>query len=273
MKTNARWILPLVSIATLAALASPAVVNNMIRLHAQTDASFPATTPDTTGGILFGLTSGVPKWSPGDGGSWQTFGGGNTGWTSDGTTTTTTQNVTATTGTIILNGAATFFDSSSNGWRPYTTGAGGDFILYTPSGAGAFALQVVYGYRVNAAYGYITAGGFESTVGSGSSAITIATNGARIDYGAGASDYASSDGTTVTFAGPLATAGALSSASSATKGQLTLNGGGTATQTVLSGAICTCSNTATLNAVRCNVSGVTLTATGTAADVINYTCL
>lgn len=46
--------------------------------------------------------------------------------------------------------------------------------------------------------------GFVSTVASGSNAFGVSTNGARIDYGAGANDYASSDGTTVAFAGPIA---------------------------------------------------------------------
>ena len=47
------------------------------------------------------------------------------------------------------------------------------------------------------------------TVASGSNAFAVGTNGARVDFGTGASDYASSDGTTVTFAGALTTSGAL----------------------------------------------------------------
>lgn len=47
---------------------------------------------------------------------------------------------------------------------------------------------------------------------SGSDAVAIQTNGARVHFGGGAADYASSDGTTVTFAGPLASAGLISSA-------------------------------------------------------------
>lgn len=197
------------SLAGTAALGAPGVLNNMLRLHVIADASLPSTGSETKGGMMFGLTTGKPLWSPGDGGSWQRFG---EGWSSDGTTTTTTQNINATTGTTILNGAATFFDSSSNGWRPYTTGAGGDFILYTPSGAGAFALQATYAFRANAPYGFITAGGFESTVGSGSTAFQISTNGAKADFGAGANDHATSDGTTVTFAGPLGSAGNINTA-------------------------------------------------------------
>lgn len=53
---------------------------------------------------------------------------------------------------------------------------------------------------------YLDVGGYTSTIGSGSNAFAVGTNGARIDHGAGASDYSSSDGTTVTYAGPLASA-------------------------------------------------------------------
>lgn len=44
---------------------------------------------------------------------------------------------------------------------------------------------------------------FQSEISSGNNGFHCATNGCRFDFGAGASDYASSDGTTVTFAGPL----------------------------------------------------------------------
>lgn len=46
-------------------------------------------------------------------------------------------------------------------------------------------------------------GAWTSTTGSGANAFAVATNGARVDFGSGAADYASSDGTTVNFAGPL----------------------------------------------------------------------
>lgn len=60
------------------AFSAPTVLNNIFRMHAQTEASFPAATPSTLGGLLFGTTAGVPYWSPGDGGAWQTFGGSST---------------------------------------------------------------------------------------------------------------------------------------------------------------------------------------------------
>lgn len=66
---------------------------------------------------------------------------------------------------------------------------------------------------------------FTSSAGSGSNGLACSTNGARVDFGAGASDYASSNGTTVTFAGPLATSGAFTwgTSSDATGGSVSSN--------------------------------------------------
>lgn len=47
-------------------------------------------------------------------------------------------------------------------------------------------------------------GAVESFAGSGSDAFKVSTNGARYHIGAGTNDYCSSDGTTVTFAGAVA---------------------------------------------------------------------
>ncbi len=44
---------------------------------------------------------------------------------------------------------------------------------------------------------------FTGEAGSGADAFNASTNGARWHFGTGANDYASSDGTTVTFASPL----------------------------------------------------------------------
>lgn len=106
---------------------------------------------------------------------------------------------------------------------------------------------------------------FISSAGSGVNAFGVATNGARFDIGAGASDYLSSDGTTVTFAGPI------KSAATQTRGTITLTLG-TGTATVISGAVCVCSST-TVNIAYCSVSGTTLTATGTGTDAVSYICL
>ena len=58
---------------------------------------------------------------------------------------------------------------------------------------------------------------FTATAASGNNGLACQQNGCRVDFGAGASDYASSDGTTVTFAGPVgATSLTTSAASGAT---------------------------------------------------------
>lgn len=62
----------------------------------------------------------------------------------------------------------------------------------------------------------ISALSYTATQISGSDAFAVSNNGARVHFGAGASDYASSNGTTVTFAGPVAVTGAFSGATSIT---------------------------------------------------------
>lgn len=57
---------------------------------------------------------------------------------------------------------------------------------------------------------------FISTQATGLDAFKVTTNGARFHFGAGATDYASSDGTIVTFAGALTTAGAFNAGTSVT---------------------------------------------------------
>lgn len=60
-----------------------------------------------------------------------------------------------------------------------------------------------------------TADQFIAAAGSGTNGLACATNGCRIDFGAGANDYANSDGTTVTYAGPLNSAGEIKSTGAA----------------------------------------------------------
>lgn len=49
--------------------------------------------------------------------------------------------------------------------------------------------------------------GFQATATGGQKALDVTVNGAIVDFGAGASDQATSDGTTVTFAGPVSVTG------------------------------------------------------------------
>lgn len=113
---------------------------------------------------------------------------------------------------------------------------------------------------------------------TGADAWQVLTNGARSHFGAGASDYASSDGTTVTFAGPLATAGTLTFTGNATgtthRGTIVL-AGGTGTATVVSGAVCVCSTDTAFLACQPSVSGTTLTTTvtGGGTNTVSYVCL
>lgn len=62
------------------------------------------------------------------------------------------------------------------------------------------------------------------TQAAGQDALAISNNGARVHFGAGANDYASSDGTTVTFAGPVAVTSDIS-ANGGAAGVLTTQGG------------------------------------------------
>ncbi len=73
--------------------------------------------------------------------------------------------------------------------------------------------------------------------------------------------------------GSIASDGAITSASTKTRGAITMTGG-TGTATVLSGALCVCSDiSASPAVVRCTVSSTTLTAAGTDGHVANYICL
>lgn len=119
----------------------------------------------------------------------------------------------------------------------------------------------------------------KSTATSGSNAYAVNTSGARVDFGAGANDYASSDGTTVTFAGPVAVTGKASITSNATTCTLDGASPSTCTATVTASAKCTCSPigaTAAIAAGGCAVglSGTTLTVTSAngLTNVVNIFC-
>ncbi len=119
----------------------------------------------------------------------------------------------------------------------------------------------------NATSIYLDIGAFEANAASGANSISVGVNGSRMDFGAGASDYASSDGTSVTFAGPVKVAATQSN------GTATIGGGGTVTATVVSGTKCTCTyNTVGVIVLLCNVATTTLTITGTVAAEVNYHC-
>lgn len=70
--------------------------------------------------------------------------------------------------------------------------AGGEGAVYVPS-ASEHSAHDVLGKSISL------------SAASGANAVGVAVNGARIDFGAGASDYASSNGTNVTFQAPAVT--------------------------------------------------------------------
>lgn len=66
----------------------------------------------------------------------------------------------------------------------------------------------------------------------------------------------------------------LSLVSNAHRGLLTIGGGGTVTQTVLAGAVCTCSYTSIgVVILTCPVVATTMTVTGSIGATVAYTCL
>lgn len=214
----------LVALGVSIAAGAPAVINNMIRLHAQSDSSFPTASPDTLGGVLFGATTGQPYWSPGDGGSWQGNWCLGAGALNGGCITRSGGSLVVDAGMVLVGGNTIRLDGTTPASSVITIGNGALGVSSTsPSysvswGTSSNTFFVASGVD-NVAHAHYGTWTFESTlngfntnipitsgVGSGTNAITLTTNGARVDFGAGASDYATSDGTTVTFAGPTSSA-------------------------------------------------------------------
>lgn len=140
---------------------------------------------------------------------------------------------------------------------PATSSSGVSFIASAASGAQAFGMNTGASLcgdgttctlklrNVSGTWtfsgGTVAVPGITSTIASGSNAFGAATNGSRIDFGAGASDYASSDGTTVTFAGPVTTGSPLSNGTfiatgGALTGVTTIAASGALTSSVASGS-------------------------------------
>ncbi len=260
--------------AVLAAptITTPGVRNNLLQPAIMANASFPATTSNTIGGMLFGTTTGLPYWSPGDGGSWLTFGISDAytrtspGITSIGPQMSEGQKFFwSDAGIDEINGASIVVSNVTAGARTLSSVAFCDpsvttatctkqaaigygtlspmsgstgHVIITALGSdgfrvknnGSYSLQCLAGicgigvntqplagfaYSVTAAAG--GSGGSHSYAAlatSGNNALGVQTSGARVDFGAGASDYCSSDGTTVSFAGPVSAVGLTTTAAS-----------------------------------------------------------
>lgn len=168
-------------------------------------------------------------------------------------------------------GGAALNPSSSGVGGPATItgGAGGAGDAVAAAGAGAVV-------TIKSGAGGTNGGGG----GAASGAVTIDTGAASGSATNGAITIGGTNANGVTLGRAGTVANTLfngKAGDTKTAGQITLNGGtpGTGTATVLSGAICVCSNSSGVLAIRCSVSGTTLTATGGAAEssVINYICL
>lgn len=257
--------------------SAPSIRNNLIVPIVMDEASFPATATATKGGIIFGSDGGVPYWSPGDGGAWQTFGtaAASTGWTSDGGSTATTLRVEVGANGIFIDGGMQLatdirFITGNTGsnpadpsyncfnFGPLTGGNqwwlcgkpnvafklynnGTEYMSFSPAnGIGSFP------------FGVTTAGALASTIGSGSVAVQTVSGAKTCTGTSGAACI--TDGTQNRGVKALSV--------------------GTGTVTVFAGAICNCSlnTSAGTAAPKCSVSGTTLTITGSGTDSINYFC-
>ncbi len=117
---------------------------------------------------------------------------------------------------------------------------------------------------------------FRNLDGSKDWILEKSTTAGTLALGAGGTHHTLWNNSTgvVTFQFGIDATGRIVASSSTNKGTITLSGGGTGTATVTSGAKCVCSySTVGIIVPLCNVSGTTLTATGTASADMNYICL
>jgi hypothetical protein len=163
--------------------------------------------------------------------------------------------------TLQLQNDALYFFNNAGG-IPYTFGAGGATSLIA---GGSY--QIAATMTLDSTANGLTLKNYIADNAS-KAALDVDTSTA---WTAGNLQTLRNNGTTKYTVGP---GGEVTSASTKTRGTITLSGG-TGTATVLSGAVCTCTNTSSENAYKCAVSGTTLTATSTlgTTNVIAYHCL
>lgn len=114
------------------------------------------------------------------------------------------------TGNLNMSEAAVVINPSGEVAIAITGGLGGINGINWNSSSVASAAQPTTYYNTGTQQLVFNIGsgtGFSQS--SGANAIALLTNGSRLDFGAGASDYASSDGTTITFATSVAATGLL----------------------------------------------------------------
>lgn len=94
----------------------------------------------------------------------------------------------------LTSGAINFYSANSSNVRADFFWNGGSILIDNYINGATLNLATTVSSNVT----------LVDTIASGSDAFSVATNGARVHFGTGANDYASSNGTTVTFAGPIA---------------------------------------------------------------------
>lgn len=102
--------------------------------------------------------------------------------------------------TVPVSGLAGFCWRDTN---DCITGTTGNVLAFDGSALKYYVNSTVHWQSTQSRGGLDTAFAFRSTTASGNNAFEATVNGARVDFGAGVSDYASSDGSSVTFASQL----------------------------------------------------------------------
>jgi hypothetical protein len=150
-----------------------------------------------------------------------------------------------------------YLDATSSKWSWRGTSGGSSVMELT--GLGVLTLPATSGNTLNVESGGLVYDATNNRVGINDSTPSFSLDVTGTANVTGA----------VTFGSTLAVTGKASV--TANSGTITL-AAGTGTATVTSGARCICTDQTAVAAVQCSVSGTTLTANGTATDVITYLC-
>ena len=98
---------------------------------------------------------------------------------------------------FIMSTQAKFCLNGSTCTANITTSAGGSILIATPAGLFAGGGATALGATSNRWTALWLSGAASSSVANGSNAYAIETNGARVDFGTGAADYLTSDGSAI----------------------------------------------------------------------------
>ncbi len=227
-------LLPLLLSAAPVPSSVPTVRNRLFCPAVLGTTSRPETAAVTKGCTLFDSTLGGPMWSPGDGGPWVPYVSGtlvadtctagscvlNATVVTDGGT-----GGTGVPGFIFVstvdqlnnvsimqspnnNAGVILFENGASDWA-LGKGAAGSAQGFALVRGSTSVVSATTGNDVSIPSGnfscpnQITGSQITATRPSGFNAFEVTTNGGRVDFGSGANDYCASDGTTVSFAGPI----------------------------------------------------------------------